>query len=83
MAARTLMHKCPVKGCNDAVPRSKLMCPPHWELVPAWLKRLVYIEFRKGRLSQEHIDAMDGATKAVDELLAQNPNAKPNRKGPR
>lgn len=83
MAAKVLMHKCPVTGCNEAVPRSKLMCAPHWDLVPSWLKRLVYVEYRKQPLSPDHIDAIDGATKAVNDLLAENPSAKPQRKGRR
>ena len=33
------MHRCPIGDCTVRVPRERLMCPRHWQLVPAKLKR--------------------------------------------
>jgi hypothetical protein len=62
-----LKHKCPVKGCDQPVHISRLMCPPHWAVVPAVLRTLVYQEYKKRPLSLEHLAACDRAIKCVND----------------
>lgn len=63
------MHRCPVRGCGKPVHISRLMCPDHWMMVPALLRTSVYREYKRGKLSPEHIAAMDAAIAAVNDQL--------------
>lgn len=62
-------HRCPVKGCSESVHISRLMCPEHWMMVPAALRTSVYREYKRGKLTPEHIAAMDAAIASVNEQL--------------
>ena len=50
------------------VERSKLMCSPHWRMVPLDLQRQVYRAYRygQGMGSEEHARACDEAITAVN-----------------
>ena len=41
-------HRCPVGDCPAAVHPEQLMCPRHWRLVPAPLKRVLYRAWEGG-----------------------------------
>ena len=43
------MHRCPIGDCTVQVPAERLMCPPHWQLVPAKLKRALRRVWRNGQ----------------------------------
>jgi hypothetical protein len=43
------VHRCPVGDCTARVPRERLMCARHWQLVPAKLKRTLRQAWRSGR----------------------------------
>ena len=43
------VHRCPVGDCTARVPRERLMCARHWQLVPAKLKRTLRQAWRGGR----------------------------------
>jgi hypothetical protein len=42
------VHRCPVGDCTARVPRERLMCATHWQLVPAKLKRALCQAWRGG-----------------------------------
>jgi hypothetical protein len=42
------VHRCPVGDCTARVPRERLMCARHWQLVPAKLKRTLRQAWRDG-----------------------------------
>jgi len=41
-------HRCPVGDCTTRVPRERLMCARHWQLVPDKLKRTLRQAWRDG-----------------------------------
>ena len=41
------MHKCPVPGCRVQVDDARLMCFPHWSMVPVGLQRRIYTSYHK------------------------------------
>ena len=49
MASGDRIHGCPVADCNARVPRELLICPTHWQLVPAKLKRALRQARRGGQ----------------------------------
>jgi hypothetical protein len=48
-------HCCHVPGCDEEVPPDRLMCRPHWYMVPAPLRRLVWYTYRSGRPSRADV----------------------------
>ena len=42
------VHRCPVGDCTARIPRERLMCETHWQLVPAKLKRALRQAWRAG-----------------------------------
>ena len=42
------VHRCPVGDCTARIPRERLMCETHWQLVPARLKRALRQAWRAG-----------------------------------
>lgn len=60
-------HRCPVGDCPAQVPRHRLMCPRHWRLVPAPLKRALHRAWRDGAgaRSHEHEEAMRACVEAA------------------
>ena len=42
------VHRCPVGDCTARIPRERLMCARHWQLVPAKLKRTLRQAWRDG-----------------------------------
>ena len=65
-------HQCPANGCETPVDRSKLMCGPHWRIVPEPLARAVYAAWRHGHGygTEAHAAACDAAIDAVNRHLA-------------
>jgi hypothetical protein len=51
---------CPVPGCGELIDLSRLMCRPHWYLVPKELRDWVWATWRSGEgaFSREHQDAV-------------------------
>ena len=49
MARGDRMHRCPIGDCTVQVSRELLMCPRHWQLVPAKLKRALRRVWRNGQ----------------------------------
>ena len=43
------VHRCPVGDCTARVPRERLMCARHWQLVPPKLKRTLRQAWRSGQ----------------------------------
>jgi hypothetical protein len=64
-------HLCPAGGCRAKVRADRLMCAPHWRLVPYRLRAVVWATWRSGAGagSPEHRDACAAAVAAVDEVL--------------
>lgn len=42
-------HLCHAVGCNERVLPSRLMCPPHWFMVPRALRTRVWRAYRPGQ----------------------------------
>jgi hypothetical protein len=63
-------HTCHARGCTMHVPPRLLMCSRHWRLVPAELKRAIWLHYRRGQEitkdpSPEYLEAMKAAIDAV------------------
>jgi len=67
MASGDRIHGCPVGDCNAEVPRELLICPTHWQLVPAKLKRALRQAWRDGdgAGSRAHQHAIRACIEAV------------------
>lgn len=61
-------HVCPIEDCIARVPESRLMCPPHWRLVPKDLADELYRAWRRGTVI-EHGEAMQACVDAVHRQL--------------
>lgn len=66
---RTLFHACPVTGCGVPIKIQLAMCHSHWNLVPARIKKLVQLEYRRQPGSASHHAALRLAVAAVNETL--------------
>ena len=64
-------HICPVARCHVTVRADRLMCAPHWRMVPYRLRALIWSTWRSGAGagSPEHRDACADAVLAVNEAL--------------
>lgn len=67
-------HLCVVPDCAEGVPQGRLMCLPHWELVPGELRRAVWRTWKILKLNfgdpvsrNRYNEARDAAVKAVRE----------------
>lgn len=63
-------HLCHAIGCSAHVPPRLLMCPYHWEMVPADIKKRVKDHYRVGQCdrrdpSREWMNAAKAAVNAV------------------
>ena len=69
--ARTDGHDCPVRICELDVRADRLMCPPHWRMVPKPLQRAVYAAWQDGAGagSTAHWAACQAAIRAVERQL--------------
>lgn len=71
------VHACTITGCEEAVPRDKLMCPRHWRMVPKPLQTAVYaawhrlIEGDDRTAARAHVMACSAATRAVEGKIAR------------
>lgn len=79
-------RECPIPGCETLIPFDKLVCHPHWCLVPGPLRRRVLetwrdrqratAQFRAHRISQSDYlwtaQAHQDATRAALEAVAQH-----------
>lgn len=62
-------HKCPVRGCTLIVRNDRVMCGPHWGLVPTVVQRAVWREYHRKPLSSAHLAACDLAVRSVNERI--------------
>lgn len=63
-------HTCHADGCEEPVPEWKLMCQPHWRMVPKRFKDAVWATYRRGQEidknpTREYLLAARGAINAV------------------
>jgi hypothetical protein len=49
-------HGCSV--CGHLVPRARLMCPPHWRLVPTAMQVQVYSSFKRFQQAESSTQAL-------------------------
>lgn len=69
--ARPAAHLCPVAGCRAKVRADRLLCAPHWRLVPYRLRTLIWSTWRSGAGAgtPEHREACADAVLAVNEAV--------------
>jgi hypothetical protein len=68
-----MAHHCPISTCTaDNVADEKLMCYPHWKMVPKSLARPVYAAWDNGEGAgtPEHREACRAAVDHVNALCA-------------
>jgi hypothetical protein len=68
-----MSHPCAVPACGRYVATERLMCPPHWRLVPVLLQAAVYATWanRKAALGGPHYrEAVEGHEAAVRHAVA-------------
>ncbi len=65
-------HQCPIGGCPELLPLSKLMDAAHWRMVPPHLQQAVYAAYANGAGvgTPELADAQQAAIGAVEAKLA-------------
>lgn len=65
-------HQCPVEGCRQLLPHTKLMCLDHWRMVSKPLQDAVYAAYDHGAGigTEELFQAQDAAITAVEARLA-------------
>jgi hypothetical protein len=68
------VHDCPIEACQIDVPDQHLLCPVHWAMVPAGLRRAVYAAWNKGkgRGTYEHAEACQAAISFVNGKLRED-----------
>jgi hypothetical protein len=66
-------HKCPITGCKRDVDEDKLMCAPHWYMVPKPLRKALYGAWRggNGAGSEAHVAAMRSCIHSVEQRLLE------------
>lgn len=66
------IHQCPVAACRAEVNAAKLMCRPHWYMVPKAVQKMVWATYADGSGvgSLAHMQAMRTAIAVVDTKLA-------------
>lgn len=74
-------HHCIMSNCAQEIPANRLMCRPHWKMVPQELQRAVWKHYRPGQevdrnLSCDYMIAAKRAIEAVVEFEAQQLAAK-------
>ncbi len=62
-----LTHDCPIPLCYWPVWHDRLMCPPHWNMVPLPIRHTVWQTWDdgKGAGTAAHLGAMQAAIGAV------------------
>lgn len=56
------MNRCPVTGCAGEREKAwHLVCPKHWEQLPAELRESLWVLFRTRRGSKAHLAAIKQA----------------------
>jgi len=73
-------HRCHARGCRAPCPPERLMCGPHWRMVPADLQRAVWAAYRPGQCDDKSPsaawhEAADAAIAAVAEAEAPAPSS--------
>lgn len=73
------MHQCPVKGCEEMIDIHRMMCFPHWKVVPPNLSAAVQRERDRGHggvgspnrgvSSREYRKALNACVAAVNQLM--------------
>lgn len=76
------VHQCHVHPCDEVVVPEKLMCGPHWKMVPKALQRRVLEHYREGQCADKRpspeylvaartaINAVEATVRAQSEALA-------------
>jgi hypothetical protein len=66
-------HTCPISSCTTDVEYGKLLCVPHWRMVPRPLQKALYRTWRGryGSLSLAHTTAMQLCIRAVESKLQE------------
>jgi hypothetical protein len=72
-------HTCHAIGCNRDIPPERLMCYPHWKMVPKYLQRRVWATYRPGQCddwqpSAEYCSAAKAAVFAVAQAEGIEPD---------
>lgn len=62
------VHRCYAAGCAVLVPRGRLMCSPHWALVPGKVQQSVWRAWRAFVVPQLRADpaVRDGYRNAIE-----------------
>lgn len=66
-------HLCHAVGCNIRVPPNRLMCAPHWFMVPHPLRREVWRQYRPGQEEDKKPTAayLNAAREAINAVALQ------------
>lgn len=66
-------HQCPIGGCHQLLPHTKLMCLSHWRSCPQRFRDAVNAAYDNGHgLGTEELAmAQDAAIQAVEAKLAR------------
>jgi hypothetical protein len=66
------LHRCPVGECGESVAPGRLMCTPHWRLVPRPLQGAVWQAWDggRGRGTPAHTAAIVRAIGAAERAVA-------------
>lgn len=67
-----MSHTCHAIGCKKVIPPERLMCGPHWFMVPRNLRDRIWATYRVGQCddwqpSAEYCAAAKAAVRAVGE----------------
>jgi hypothetical protein len=67
------IHYCHARGCRVECDPHRLMCPPHWRMVPEPLQRAVWKHYREGQEDRKDpsaawMKAADAAIEAVQRI---------------
>jgi len=63
-----MSHYCHARGCKVEVPPERLMCKPHWRMVPRQLQKLVWATYRPGQCDDKN--PSEEGHKAADAAIA-------------
>lgn len=67
-------HQCPARDCGQQVGPGRLMCRPHWYMVPRPLRDAMWATWRSGQGAgtEAHQLACDAAIRAVNSRLGES-----------
>lgn len=71
--AKREWRSCPVRGCEERISGTLLMCSRHWYSVAKDLRDRVWRLFRTARDSEEHKAACREAVRQANEKATERP----------